>query len=80
MKKHCLRCGEQIPEGRLKALPNTTTCTACSSTNRTKGFMSYDHKTAPVLNLCDNEQAEEVYAKTRRRGQGVLPGIRMKGH
>jgi hypothetical protein len=32
-KKFC-HCGTEIPEGRLKALPNTTTCTSCSETGR----------------------------------------------
>lgn len=29
----CTKCNQPIPEGRLKALPNTTVCTACSSEN-----------------------------------------------
>jgi len=32
-KKFC-HCGTEIPEGRLKALPKTTTCTSCSETGR----------------------------------------------
>lgn len=32
-KKFC-HCGTEIPEGRLKALPTTTTCTSCSETGR----------------------------------------------
>lgn len=34
MKKFCKVCGEQIPEGRVKALPHTKTCTAHSTTER----------------------------------------------
>lgn len=29
----CKKCGIEIPEGRLKALPNTTVCTPCSTEN-----------------------------------------------
>ena len=31
MTVQCVRCKEAIPEGRLKALPNATTCVNCSS-------------------------------------------------
>jgi len=30
MKKYCINCGKEIPEGRIKALPKTTTCVECS--------------------------------------------------
>lgn len=29
--KNCVKCGNEIPEGRLKALPDTKVCTKCSS-------------------------------------------------
>lgn len=29
--KHCIQCKNEIPEGRLKALPNTQTCVNCST-------------------------------------------------
>lgn len=29
---NCVKCGEVIPEGRLKALPQTKVCVACSGT------------------------------------------------
>jgi hypothetical protein len=32
--KNCSVCGTQIPEGRLKALPNTSTCTEHSSASK----------------------------------------------
>lgn len=28
---HCVLCGEEIPEGRRKALPGARTCVACQS-------------------------------------------------
>lgn len=27
---NCYKCGEPIPEGRLKAIPTTKTCVSCS--------------------------------------------------
>ena len=29
---HCVECGEEIPEGRRRALPGARTCVACQST------------------------------------------------
>ena len=29
--EHCLECGEDIPEGRRRALPGVKTCVACQS-------------------------------------------------
>ena len=28
---HCLECGEEIPEGRRRAVPGVRTCVACQS-------------------------------------------------
>jgi len=30
-KTHCVECGEEIPEGRRRALPGARTCVACQS-------------------------------------------------
>lgn len=30
----CIKCNQVIPEGRLKILPETKTCVACSDTSR----------------------------------------------
>jgi len=38
MNRICKKCGIDISEGRLKALPETQTCVDCSKTNRKKGF------------------------------------------
>ena len=39
MTKLCVKCGNDIPAGRLEALPNTTTCVACSSVTAKAGRM-----------------------------------------
>ena len=33
MNRNCFKCGEEIPAGRLKALPNAKTCVKCSGTS-----------------------------------------------
>jgi hypothetical protein len=35
----CIKCGEIVPEGRLKALPGTKTCVNCSGA-RMKGAVT----------------------------------------
>ena len=30
--RYCLECGDEIPEGRRRALPGTRTCVSCQST------------------------------------------------
>jgi uncharacterized protein (DUF1499 family) len=39
MKKKCDSCKQDIPEGRLKALPNATKCVNCSDTNKVKAII-----------------------------------------
>lgn len=79
-KRYCRTCGCEIPEGRLKAIPNTAYCTAHSKTEKVGGFMSWEHKTTPTLNIVDADTAEEVRKKTARHGQSPIRGIRMTGH
>ena len=38
--KKCIVCNTLIPEGRLKAIPTTTTCTAHSEAGRKKGIVT----------------------------------------
>jgi hypothetical protein len=59
--KFC-QCGAEIPEGRLKALPNTTTCTPCSSTGK-KGAITVqigegDHTYNDII-ILEPEQLEQ---------------------
>jgi len=41
----CEVCGREIAEGRLKALPKTRTCTACSDVSKVGGFTVISGKT-----------------------------------
>ena len=60
-KKFC-HCGAEIPEGRLKALPNTTTCMSHSETGR-KGAVTVqigegDHTYNDIV-ILEPEQIEQ---------------------
>ena len=39
MKRKCDTCKQDIPEGRLKAIPTTTKCVNCSDTNKVKAII-----------------------------------------
>jgi hypothetical protein len=54
MTKLCKVCNEPIPEGRLKAVPNTETCTTHSPT------VTYRANTITVGNIEKDEHYNEV--------------------
>lgn len=56
----CKVCGKSIPQERLEALPDTTTCVEHSNATARVGFMSFAHKTAPSLVMLDAEDTEAV--------------------
>lgn len=49
MKQVCIKCSNEIPEGRLKALPGTKTCVNCSTSKMKR----------PVILLCG--EGEDTY-------------------
>lgn len=49
--KNCTVCGSQIPEGRLKAVPNAVTCVEHSNATRfAANIVSYGNAEAGELN------------------------------
>lgn len=66
MQRICDTCGNAIPQARVEALPNTTTCIACSREAKMVGFMDWYHKTAPELVMISSGDAENL-----RRAQRV---------
>jgi RNA polymerase-binding transcription factor DksA len=66
MSKIYCGCGNEIPEGRLKILPNTKTCVACSNTNYKKAIVTQlgegDH-TCTELFVVDEKEYDEYYNK-----------------
>ena len=73
----CIKCGELIPEGRLKALPGTKTCTACSNA-KMKGVVTImkgegDHTWIETIHLEHDEHQKYMEAENRLRKQGNIP-------
>ncbi len=71
--KKCRQCGEEIPAARLAALPSTKTCIKCSKVKPQKGFMTWEHKTAPTFNLVTEKEHEYFQKRTRKGVHASLP-------
>lgn len=72
MNRICRKCGNDINEGRLKAIPDTKTCVECSNTNKKKGFKIITGKdTYTELDIVDDETFKELdrYDKTYRQNK-----------
>lgn len=75
---NCIHCGNQIPEARIKALPNAKTCVNCSETGRVYGFAVVSGKTTySEIQLVSEETAQELYKKQDRTG-GVATGVQFR--
>lgn len=57
---YCDKCKKQIPQARLEALPNATTCVRCSDAKPMVGFMDWYHKTAPELVMVSSGDSENL--------------------
>lgn len=76
----CEACLKPIPNGRLIFLINNKrklTCINCSTEQPKAGFMSYEHKTAGVLNICTQEKFAEIKKLGERKGL-VSTGVKFK--
>jgi hypothetical protein len=74
----CIRCNKTIPELRLKALPNTKTCTDCSETQKVAGFPVISGKTTySELQIVSSEKAAELYQQQDRKN-GVSEGVKFR--
>lgn len=66
---NCVKCGNQIPEGRLKALPGTKTCVNCSGAARVAGVPIISGKNEySALMITDQETAAAALSAMERRG------------
>jgi hypothetical protein len=82
---NCIKCGGEIPEGRIKALPNTKTCVNCSGTQK-KGVITVmkgvgDHTWIETIHL-DHEDYKAYIAaenKLRKSGDKLLDDFEVKG-
>ena len=75
--RNCIQCSQPIPEGRLKALPKTQTCTQCSSTGRVAGHPLITGKNEySELQIVDAETSARLNKMQDRIGYGVSEGIK----
>ena len=66
MTVQCVRCKEAIPEGRLKALPNATTCVNCSSSKMKRSITVTKGEGEDTFNdliIMDHEVYEHIFGK-----------------
>ena len=69
---YCVKCGNSIPEARLKALPTATTCVQCSSAQRVAGFPLITGKTEySALQIMSQQDAARLQKLSARRGTGA---------
>jgi hypothetical protein len=71
---NCVKCGETIPEGRLKALPNAKTCVSCSGVQK-KGVVTImkgegDHTWIETIHLEHEDYKAYVEAENKLRKAG----------
>jgi CTP:molybdopterin cytidylyltransferase MocA len=77
MERKCIHCNQPIPEGRLKALPKTKTCTGCSNTGKVAGHPLITGKTEySEIQIVDPETAERLLNMQQRKGYGVSEGVK----
>jgi hypothetical protein len=67
------QCGNQVEDERIELL-DSRVCSACAAKGiaqpaALKGFMIYDHKTAPTICFMSEEQFKYAKTMTDREGQ-----------
>jgi hypothetical protein len=67
------QCGNQVEDERIELL-DSRVCSACAAKGIAqpaplKGFMIYDHKTAPTICFMSESQFQQAKAATDRVGQ-----------
>lgn len=71
--RRCKTCHALIVPARVAALPATTTCVACSSEQPVKGYMTWEHKTAPVFQVVTPAQHQWLQSRDRKGMRSGLP-------
>lgn len=71
--RRCRMCHEPIAAARVAALPATTTCVACSTEQPVKGYMTWEHKTAPVFQVVTPAQHQWLQSRDRKGMRSGLP-------
>lgn len=68
---NCIKCNDEIPEGRLKALPNAKTCVSCSGVQK-KGTITVmkgegDHTWIETIHLEHEDYKAYIEAENKLR-------------
>jgi len=71
---NCIKCGDVIPEGRLKALPTAKTCVSCSGVQK-KGVVTImkgegDHTWIETIHLEHEDYKAYVEAENKLQKAG----------
>lgn len=71
---NCIKCGDVIPEGRLKALPTAKTCVNCSGVQK-KGVVTImkgegDHTWIETIHLEHEDYKAYIEAENKLRKAG----------
>jgi hypothetical protein len=79
--KNCKKCGENIPEGRLKAIPGAETCVNCSGVQK-KGTVTVmmgegDHTWIETIHLEHEDYKRYIEAenKLKKMGKNLLDSV-----
>ena len=73
---NCIHCKVEIQKQRLQALPNTKTCTKCSTTEQVGCVDICYHKTGNTIQITDKETAKRINKLAQRAGYGIMRGLR----
>ena len=74
---NCSVCGNEIPEGRLKALPKTKTCTGCSDTSKVAAFQLITGKNEYcAIQIVDQETSAKLNQLQDRKGYNISSGVK----
>lgn len=71
--KLCYKCRREIPAARLVALPYTRHCVECSDVSKVKGYMTWEHKTAPIFNFVSDGELKYLKKHERTTVGAKLP-------
>lgn len=71
MTVQCSKCKEEIPEGRLKALPGTTVCVSCSNSKMKRAITITGGEREDTFNdliILEADEYEYLFGKDKQTG------------
>jgi len=71
MTTQCSKCKEEIPEGRLKALPGATTCVNCSNSRMKRAVTVVKGEGEDTFNdliIMEADTYEQIFGKEKHTG------------